>query len=623
MRIVAFESPLIAKANQRVHGSLVWRKFPEGDLALHKQWDLQDAYLTSEGAHSSSEGRVDPQGASALNTPLQSWGIAQIELDYPEDLVLAYQSETSSTHCYALPAIAYNAPYCAPCPVFNTLAALLAYVRCYFTIDTQLYWGKTSQGYGGIALHALVEPTPAGDGPSPVPFLPMFDLHLAQPYSLLSSQLMEAAGTEWALRTLPESISDGIKDPRPLVTLGAQPYYQQAVSRALLKTSRWANTARANKQAEKGTRSVWETFLVPHQQLAGYVQQWQEILFRFLPLYCQWSERLAQQSEALQKKQILTPYFERSVTPMGRLAQEMESLRGLAQARLIQQTQQTQQKTPPSEPSTLSPRELLRSREFSQRWQLFLNDYGHCGVLDLAQPRMHEQQEQWLSTLLSPWCEGRPLSELSWSQRAWAGVLWKDYAQLYSLREKLWSDTLWALDQVKRRMLLKLQEASASGQLPEWTFHELCHQSLDTLTGEAKPSQTEALAPPPTDLLTAGDSDRDSELETLQGVGLQTGLAQGLLWYAEASSTRLPAGYLPTKTILCLPEVSALHLPLIQQVAGVLVMHGNPWSQGSHLLREWNKPAIVQIRDISQLPDGTPVRLNSETGVVDVLETLP
>lgn len=608
MRIAAFESPLIAKATQRVYGMLTLAAFPTGDLEAHKSWELQGGYVAVTEVTEESDA-LDSASLTgyALNADLQSWGVAQIELDYHEDLVLAYQHKEAITQYYTLPVKAYTAAYVAPCPAFDNLAALLAYVRRYFTIDAQLYWGRTPQGYVGIALYALIDPVlanPVLNLPAP-PFTPLFDLHLAEPYSPLSSQLIEAAGTEWALRALPESISDGLKDPRPVVTLGAQPYYQRAVSQLLLKTSGWARVAsatQATRQAEKSTRSVWETFLVPHQELEGYLQQWQEILYRFLPLYCQWSERLAQQSEALQKKQILTPYFERSVTPMGRLAQEMESLRGLAQARLLQQTQQA------PESNTLTARELLKGTSFFRRWQLFLNDYGHCGALDLAQPRLHEQQEQWLNTLLVPWCEGRPLSDLSWPQRLWAGVLWRDYQQLYHLREKLWSDTLWALDQVKRRMLAKLNEA-ADESSESLTFVTLCHKPVEGLMGEA------------------GDpADDETEpalaIERLHGVGLDTGLAQGLLWHAHPSATRLPDGYLPTQTILCLREVEAVHLPLIQQVAGVLLTHSHPWSQGSHLLREWHRPAIVQVADAHQLPEGTPIRLNSDLGVVDVLDSL-
>lgn len=608
MRIAAFESPLIVKAAQSVCGGLVLGAFPDGDLEAHQHQNVKSAYV-------SAEDWSDTCGGYALNTALQDWGVAQIELDYHEDLVLAYQREADATRCFALPVQRYTVPYVSPCPVFETLSALLAYVRCYFTVDAQLYWGKTPQGYVGIALHTL---THGERGPNEAPFIPMFDLHLAQAYSPLSSQLLEAAGTEWALRTLPESVTDVLKDPRPLVTLGAQPYYQQAVSQKLLKTSRWGSTARALKQAEKSTRSVWETFLVPHQQLKGDLQQWQEILYRFLPLYCQWSERLAEYSASLQKKQLLTPYFERSVTPMGRLAQEMESLRGLAQARLVQQAQQSSE-------ASLSPRELLRWPEFARRWQLFLNDYGHCGALDLAQDRMHEQQEQWLSSLLTPWCAGRPLSTLSWPQRLWAGVLWKDYELLYNLREKLCSDTLWALDQVKRRMLPKLNETSVLGAPESSRFAEWCHASLEILTGETE-HVAEAASPRDYPQLQVAHSPQTlptgEVVERLVGTGLKTGLAQGLLWHGQPTVTVLPAGYVPTQTILCLPEIEAVHLPLVQQVAGVILTRGHGLSQGSHLLREWNKPAVVQVEDARDLPEGTPVRLNSDRGVVDVLETL-
>lgn len=591
MHIAAFESPLVAASlSHRVCAGLNTNACPDGSLEHQKDLDLSGVYtVTAEWS--------ETQPGYALNMALQSWGIAQVELDYQEDMVCEYTIDSAITTRYSLPALAsYTEPYVSPCPVFDTLAALLSYVRCYFTIDTQLYWGKIPQGYVGIALYVLKDPELKVPDP---PFVPMFDLHLAQPYSALSAQLIEEAGAEWALRHLPASLSERLKDPRPLVTLGAQPYYQQVVSQPLLKVSRWKPSNQA-KQAEKSTRSVWETFLIPHQQLAGYLQQWQEILYRFLPLYCQWSEQLAQQSEVLQRKQLLSPYFERSVTPMGRLAIEMESLRGLAQARLIQNPDQT-----------LTARDLLRWPEFSRRWQLFLNDYGHCGALDLAQPRLHEQGEFWLNTLLIPWCEGRPISDLSWVQRLQAGRLWKDYEALYTLREKLWSDTLWALDQVKRRI-------SAATSL---TFQELCLQSLEGLLRDAESvNVSEEMS-----IITAVEhfeSVSDFDGDRLQGRGLQTGLAQGVIWHGSLAMPRLPEGYQPSKTILCLSEVEAVHLPLIQQVSGVLLTRGNPWSQGSHLLREWNKPAIVQIPEAQLLAEGTPVRLNSETGVVDILDAL-
>lgn len=543
--------------------------------------------------------------------PLVAWGVAQIEQDYDEDLIRWRALRSESDELRETLAVEINTqPYQGNqiCTLFETLPRLLGYIRRHFTVDTLLYWGQVEAGYFPMGVYALISDRATAsaniDRPYRPPYRPVEALHTDRPYAYLSAQLIEAAGVEWVLRSLPETLTDSFEDPRPIVTLGGQPYYQTRVSRHVLSDLKprtlLANTA--------NLRALWETFLIPHQQVTGYVSQWQEILYRSLPLYCQLSEILRDQAQTLNDKEILTPFFQLRVTPQGRIRQDIEGLRENAQ--LLQARHE--------EP--LTPRQLLRVPDFRRRWQLFLHDHGHWGSLDLSAPRLHACSDLWLRSLLTPWHTGYLSDHLAWQQQLWSSVFWKRFQKLYLAREQFWSDALWAFDQVQRRLHEKLSAPELRAGYDTENFFDY--------GPEEWPVSQEAVAPCDENEAVSESFVLSFEVsvpDQLQGQGLHTGGARGRIWkpllnalrgdLQEALAQMTPPER-PQDTILCLDELSVLHWPWVAQCAGVLLSGGDPLGHQSHLLREWNIPAIVQVSGLSAWPEGTWVRLDSYAGKV-------
>lgn len=549
---------------------------------------LADALQGSAFSAEALEVPTWAEACFALPEPLstlQSWGFAQIEQEYSEDLVRTVQADGAQVSTI-LPVRFVPRAYAAATrqvPAFAELAALLSYLRQHFTVDSLVLWGQCDSGYFPMALYALHL-----SGEFSSHFVPVYDLQAVQPYRHLSGQLLEAAATEWALRALPESVTDGFDDPRPLVMLGAQPYFRVAMS-ALLFQGQKVNES---ELADEKTRAVWETFLIPHQHLSGYLKQWQEILYRSLPVFCQASQFLAQQAQKLDQKDLLTPCFQRRVTPQGHIQQDSEGLRECAQ--LIQARQETK----------MTPQQLLRVPDMQRRWQLFLNDHGHWGSLDLSQPRLHEQATDFIQSLLCAWHTGHLQEELTLAQRLGARLNWKTFQSLYDARENFWSNALWALDQVKRRIQEKQNLNDAFWDYPP----ELLEHPDTLIPCDASPVYLPVALPL-----------SEVEREEISGVGLKTGMAQGRLWCPDGDCSVLPEGWTPQNTLLCLPRLQVQHWPWVAQVAGVILTEGSAFDQGSHLLREWNKPAIVQVGTHSALQSGVRLRMDSASGKIDFL----
>ncbi len=559
----------------------------------------------SPGVEYTAPGDVSPNALAVIPCPaLKSWGIAKIEHAYAEDPVL--RVDVSRTDGTSSQASRFEHLEAKPGTADGTLPALLYQIRRNYRTDCWLYWGETESEYLPLAVFSQAEQ-----------LTPFFDIAFGQPYTPLAADLMEAAGIEWALRQLPDKhpLLQHEEQPRPLVMWGGIPHLNITVTRDLLPGTPGAEQRHFNpldyyrwytlrRHLKHTTRSVWETFLIPHQQLSGDVSQWQEIYFRFLPAYAKLSALIWAYGHSLMSQGLLSPGFLRSVTHMGRMAPELSQLREVAQALMVQQ----------KEPGL----QWAKRSGFRHRWQMFLNDYGFLGALDLAQPRIMESQEAWFSAIASPWHPGLPQDTPTLKERLTSPV-WQDFQRLYALRDLLFSDTLWALYQVKQRILKKLPDWVNTGRLEK--TEDFWHLNQEEVSKRDQTGTTE-FSPGHLilqDLLTTTKAEAVSNTE-LTGTGLNNGMAQGRIWRPNNVATPLPEGFFPGDTILCLPVFDFTHLPLLQQVSGVLLAQGHALSHSSHLLREWNRPAIVNVKGLEQLKQGDEVRIDSATGTVYRLE---
>lgn len=116
-------------------------------------------------------------------------------------------------------------------------------------------------------------------------------------------------------------------------------------------------------------------------------------------------------------------------------------------------------------------------------------------------------------------------------------------------------------------------------------------------------------------IFSASEKERDNEHE---GIPVSPGIYEGQVKVLKnpEDGTRLRAG-----DILVTKATNPAWTPLFFKIGGLITEIGGPISHGSIVAREYGVPAIVGIREAtSRLKDGQLIRLNGETGKVEVLK---
>ncbi|GAB4461530.1 MAG: glycerol-3-phosphate acyltransferase [Elainellaceae cyanobacterium] len=105
---------------------------------------------------------------------------------------------------------------------------------------------------------------------------------------------------------------------------------------------------------------------------------------------------------------------------------------------------------------------------------------------------------------------------------------------------------------------------------------------------------------------------------TLSGIGASPGVAIGTIVIVRSPQDAPP---LDRSHILVVPYTDAGWAPLLAQVGGLIAEVGGRLSHGAIVAREYHVPAVMNLASATQrLRSGQRVRLDGETGVVDVLE---
>lgn len=587
--------------------------------------DLLAAVTYHEGAHEGAPSMAQA-GLRLLDQPLSNWGLAILESVYEEDVVQDHQG-----HKWQLPRMNLlldpNSldPSLGPDP----LAWLFMQVRSLLgERDWLVYWGLK----GGVYSLLAVRPW----GPAcPVAWLQAIDLPCPTRLQPLSTGILQAAADEWRVR-LDSSLLDVEHQPYVwLEHLGGHLWWNQTELQRLLKANSgkthllkqgWQiwQVKRACRQA---TRGMWETFLIPHSRLPGFLDQWQEILRLFLGPFWQLSQQMQTLHQRLEQGEGIQGFLSRHLSPSSRMQHRLYPLRETVQQMIINQDGKR--------PSIA---QLLRYPEFRKSWQLFLSDFGHFSAsgFDLKTPRFADQPRLLLDAMMLPWRLERPSQDETW--REWLSQpIWLVYKDLHEHREQLISDTLWALHQVRQRLLEHLQPLIAAGHLKhEDEFWLLWPEEARQLESEAinrqllaqrkrlwliDPAGIQPESSPQQALSGQAASDLNYPLE-IPAIGLNNGLAQGLAWCLLEAQFAPPAGMIPKQTILVAPNVDTGWIPCLTQVAGVILTQAQPHSRSALLLQELNLPTLILNQPID-LQTGQELRVNADTNQLVILTPAP
>lgn len=120
--------------------------------------------------------------------------------------------------------------------------------------------------------------------------------------------------------------------------------------------------------------------------------------------------------------------------------------------------------------------------------------------------------------------------------------------------------------------------------------------------------------PEPHNLLTT----KVGHQEKLAGIGTSPGLIEGSI---KVISNLQQIKQIDRQTIIVVPYTDAGWSPLLARAGGLISEVGGRLSHGAIVAREYRIPAVMDIPDATHLfQDGQRVRINGQTGIVEILE---
>ncbi len=109
----------------------------------------------------------------------------------------------------------------------------------------------------------------------------------------------------------------------------------------------------------------------------------------------------------------------------------------------------------------------------------------------------------------------------------------------------------------------------------------------------------------------------DSQLK-FQGIGTSSGQIEGII---KIISSLRDSAQIDTQTIIVVPYTDAGWSPLLARAGGLISEVGGRLSHGAIVAREYNIPAVMDLANATKLfKDGQRVKINGQTGIVEILE---
>lgn len=134
--------------------------------------------------------------------------------------------------------------------------------------------------------------------------------------------------------------------------------------------------------------------------------------------------------------------------------------------------------------------------------------------------------------------------------------------------------------------------------------------------GEMQPPPSVVYGPEPPRILSLPKT----VTRTLRGIAASPGQAEGIVKVVTSLQSMPPR--LDQPTIFVVPYTDAGWVPILSQAAGIVASVGGILSHGAILAREYGIPAVMDVENATKLlQDGWRVRIDGETGTVDILAT--
>ncbi len=211
-----------------------------------------------------------------------------------------------------------------------------------------------------------------------------------------------------------------------------------------------------------------------------------------------------------------------------------------------------------------------------------------------------------------------------------AGKMLRGYRQLFGLREvpKFYGSKAFGI--FRAVMIEAGQELAGEGRLEDkmdifyLTRQDIrSHHDLKPLVEQKKPDYFRDLNRPAPRILTGtGESiyavvDRVAD-NAYKGIAVSPGVYEGRV---KILADPAEGGKLENGDILVTVATNPAWTPLFLRIGALVMETGGTMSHGSIVSREYSLPAVAGVANITtELKDGQKVRVNGETGIVEILE---
>jgi pyruvate,water dikinase len=296
--------------------------------------------------------------------------------------------------------------------------------------------------------------------------------------------------------------------------------------------------------------------------------------------------------------------------------------------------------SPPADPDALFMQlsDTPAGREILKSFDQFLDRYGYLSEVgtDIAVPTWRENPQPVQRQLaqfaqMAPPVPNRPPSPTGKAGNVQQRLDLKGrVAEVYN---RLLAELRWSIVALERRWLaegrleaaddlffLKISEIRAlvAEDRPDWgSVKRLVQERRSRFDEDSQQTNIPLLAygyEPPRPVA----QPTQPAVGTLSGIGASPGVAIGTIVIVRSPQD---APTLDRSHILVVPYTDAGWAPLLAQVGGLIAEVGGRLSHGAIVAREYHVPAVMNLASATQrLRSGQRVRLDGETGVVDVLE---
>ncbi|MDJ0569898.1 MAG: glycerol-3-phosphate acyltransferase [Pleurocapsa sp. MO_192.B19] len=280
-----------------------------------------------------------------------------------------------------------------------------------------------------------------------------------------------------------------------------------------------------------------------------------------------------------------------------------------------------------------------------ERFNLWLNQYGYLSEVatDIAVPRWRDQpiipRKMFTQFFFDAHRARQAQASPKISSQSWKAKLVQNRlnlkAQVGEIYNKLLANLRWSFLALEQRwlendllsdsgdiFLLKLEEIAA---IVANTDSKLIEQ-LPQLIKQRKHqwSQEKQLTSVPK--LVYGKPDAsiwttpltsDSQ-RSFKGIGTSSGQIEGVV---RIISSLQQTAKIDSQTIIVVPYTDAGWSPLLARAGGLISEVGGRLSHGAIVAREYNIPAVMDIANATKLfQDGQRIRINGQTGIIEILE---